>query len=294
MLAGMRVRALVVGMLVTVATGCTPYQQYDYKPAKGPATRMQPVKAQVVSAEDAARAGLRSQPLVVPFRGDADGTHLVEDFLGRADAAGAKMVSALAIYLHSDADGRALECRTEIVPETVTRSEWTSARYDTVPVQRPVTRTVTEYEHRCHTVMRSRMTYRTEYQQRCHMVSHPVTHTRTTYSTQYDSYSHSSRSVPHTESYTTYEYRNECHSEPVSRMVNESVPEQDCHSEPVTRTVTRYEFQLESRYVPPRLETITRQRLRELEPVCYDVGAGSEAPGATDGDRIEGTLHLPR
>jgi hypothetical protein len=77
------------------------------------------------------------------------------------------------------------------------------------------------------------------------------------------------------------------------------VSKTECSYQPVTRTVTRYEFQLESRYVPPRMETVTRQRLRELDPVCYQLEAAADdpalaPPARTRGNRIEGRIFTKR
>jgi hypothetical protein len=289
-------RSLLGPALAIAFTACVPSQQYGYQAASGPERPLPPVRAEVVTAERAAQEALPGEPLSFGFGPDADGTQLVADFLARADAAGAAMVSDLAIYLRTLRDGHVVECRTEIVPETVTSSRWKPAHTERVPVSRPVTRTVTEYEQRCTTVTRSQSRMVTEYQQRCRSVTRPVTRTRTTYSSSYDSFSKSYRSTPRTETYTAYESRQECRSEPVTRYRTERVPHRECRSHPVSRSVTRYEFQYETRFVPGRLETLGRQRLRELEPVCYVVAgdaATSNAPGAS-GNRIEGTLHRRR
>jgi len=116
----------------------------------------------------------------------------------------------------------------------------------------------------------------------------PVQRSRTTYSSSYNSLTHSSTSTPHTEYYTDYQSSYECRSVPVSRMRSEMVTETSCSSELQSRMVTRYEFQLENRYVPGHFETFTRQRLRELEPVCYAREAASEP--AVPQNRIEGML----
>jgi hypothetical protein len=71
----------------------------------------------------------------------------------------------------------------------------------------------------------------------------------------------------------------------------ETVMKQQCRPELVNKTVTRYEHQYESRFVPARLETVTRQRLRELEPECYVIP--SQGPGA-GGHRIEGRIFTDR
>ncbi|HVK78340.1 MAG TPA: hypothetical protein VM734_33775 [Kofleriaceae bacterium] len=281
-------------LLLLAAAACTAGHQYGYAPAGGgPEQRLAPVQAEVVTADRAARAGLPGELRSFGFGDGADGTQLVADFLARADAEEAVMVSELAIYLRSVHDGQAVECRTEIVPETVTTSHWRPSRTETVSVMRPVTRTVTDYEQACSTTTRSESRMVTEYQQRCRMVSKPVTRTRTTYSSSYDYSSRSYRSMPRTETYTAYESQQECRSEPVTRYRTEQVPHRECHQRPVTRTVTRYEFQLESRFVPARVETLRRQRLRELEPVCY-AAEGTAAPGGGGGNRIEGRVHRKR
>jgi hypothetical protein len=290
-------RALALVVVFAGAGACAPTQQYTYRDADGgPERRLPETRAEVVSRAHAEATLGAGTLLSIPFGPDGDSSALVADFLGRADASGAAMVSDLAIYLLTAQDGAMVECRTEILPETVTSSHWRPAHTQTVSVQRPVTRRVTDYEYKCHTTYRSQSRSVTEYERSCHTVSRPVTRTRTTYRSSYDSYSKSYRSQPHTESYTTYESKQECSSRPVTRYRTEQVPHRDCRSEPVTRTVTRYEFQLENRYVPGRLETLSRQRLRELDPVCYAApGDVVMAPGASGGgNRIEGLLHAKR
>lgn len=244
----------------------------------GESTPIAPRGLRVVSHAEAAHSGLTSQRVLLGFGSGADGSQLIERVLDQAKARNARLVSDISINLVSTGEGGTTECRTAVVPESVTETRQIPGRFRTVPVQQPVTRTVTEQQYRCHTTSRLETRMVTEHQQRCHQVSHPVTRTRTTYSTQYDSFSKSSRSVPHTQSYTETEYRQECRSEPVQRMRTQSVPHNDCHFEPVTHTVTRYEFQLASQYVPPRTEVYQRHRLRELEPVCIALDAPSPAP----------------
>jgi hypothetical protein len=82
---------------------------------------------------------------------------------------------------------------------------------------------------------------------------------------------------------TTYESQYECKSEPVTRMRSEMVHKTECGYESVTRMVTRYEFQLESTYVPPHMETLTRQRLRELDPVSGSRSGGRIGPDERTG-----------
>jgi hypothetical protein len=98
----------------------------------------------------------------------------------------------------------------------------------------------------------------TRYENRCHMVSKPVQRTETTYTTQYDSFSKSYRSVPQTRSVTHYEMQNECRLEPVQRME------------------TQWEYTLESRYEPPRMEYLSSKRLKQSEPVCYAAEDGAK------------------
>ena len=238
----------------------------------------------VVSADEAARRGLVAHPLSRDFGPDEDGTKLVDDLLAEAKRQGATAVSDISVSLASRAAEGPVACRTEILPETVAETRTIPGGSQLVSVQRPVQRMVTESEYRCHTTSHpgdARST--TEYHQSCHTVSRPVSRTRTTYSYQYDSFTHSSRSVPHTQSYTEYQSHQECRSEPQLKTRTESVSRNECRMEPVTHMVTRYEFQLESRYVPPRLETFTRFRLHETEPQCALVAPAAAPPaGAAD------------
>lgn len=279
--------------LAIVLVGCAgsppaPAPQLTHKKAREP-DRVLPVKkAKVVAAEEAERAQLVEITLRSPFAGGADGTQLVEDFLNRADAERVELLADLTIYFQTrdPRDGRAIECRSSIVPERLTVGQTIPAHYERVAVARPVSRTVTENEQRCKPVTKYENRPHTEYQQKCGSVTRPVTRTRTAYRSQYDAYSKSYRQVPYTETYTTYESRYECKSEAVTRSKMESVTRTECKAELVTKLVTRYEFHLENRFIPARLETITRQRLRELDPVCYAAPAGGP-PGAALMNRIE-------
>ena len=271
--------------------GCTasqPQPEYTHKKARQPDQQLRVSTAKVVAPEEAQRSGLVELTLRTPFEAGADGTQLVEEFLARADKERVELVTDLAIYLQTrdPRDGRAVECRTSIVPETVTVAREIPAHYERVSVSRPVPRTVTESEQRCMPVSKMENKPHTEQQQKCGMVSRPVTRTRTAYRSQYDSYSKSYSQVPYTETYTAYESRYECRSEPVTRYRLESVTRTECKPHMVTKTVTRYEFQFETRFIPTRLETITRQRLRELDPECYAVPVGGP-PSSALVNRIE-------
>lgn len=274
--------------LAIVLVGCAASSpQYTHKKPREAEQPLPPITAKVVALADAERSGLVEATLRTPFEGGADGTRLVEDFLARADGARVELLAEVAIYIQTrdPRDGQPLECRSSIVPETITETRTVPAHTERVQVSRPVTRTVTEHEQRCKPVTKYENRSHTTYEQKCGTVSRPVTRTRTAYRSQYDSYSKSYRQVPYTETYTAYESRYECKSEPVTRTKMEAVTRTECKSELVTKTVTRYEFQFESRFVPARLESITRQRLRELDPECYAVP--SATPSTALMNRIE-------
>ncbi len=271
--------------------GCaSPQQQYTHKtPAAATERPLAPITAKVVSAAEAERSGLVEITLRTPFEAGADGTRLVADLLARADRERVELIADLAIYFpaRDPRDGRVVECRSSIVPETLTETRTLPAHYESVSVSRPVSRVVTEPEQRCKPVTKYENKTSTEYEQRCGSVMKPVTRTRTAYRSEYDSFSKSYRQVPYTETYTAYESQYECKSEPVTKTRMEPVMRTECSSEIVTKTVTRYEFQLENRFVPARLETITRQRLRELDPECYLVPVPDGPPSSALTNRIE-------
>jgi hypothetical protein len=288
-------------MAIAFAACVPPPQQYTYQShdGGGEKTLSPQVRARVVSAEEAKRSGLIGRPIVLPFSGPRDGTAVIGEYLELADRADAALISELAIVLESTRDGRAIACRSEIVPEAVTEHQARPASYRTVPVSKPVQRMVTEHAYRCKPVTRSELRTVHETEQRCGSVSRPVQRSRTVYSTTYDYSSKSTRSVPRTEYYTEHQSHYECKSQPVTRTRSELVTKSECGLEPVTRMVTRYEFQLESQYVPPHLETITRQRLRELEPVCEDIASTADdpevaPPARAHGNRIEGQIFVRR
>jgi hypothetical protein len=271
---------VVVAIATVLAIACVPQEgPTSVVNARGEERHFTPPALRVVSHIEGAQSGLLARPFSVAFGSGKDGTELVERVLKNAEDEGAELVSDIAIVLATSNDSGAVECRSEVVPDTVSESHWTPGAFRQVPTSAPVTRLVTESQYQCRMVSHPEMRSVTEYQQRCHSVSRPVMHTRTSYSYQYDSFSHSSRSVPHNESYTTYESHQECRSEPISRLRTEYVSRNECHYQPVTHSVTRYEFQMKSEYVPPRLETIQRFRLKELEPRCYAIDA-APSPGA--------------
>jgi hypothetical protein len=267
-----------------VAAGCRPPGPTEIVSRSGQKTRLRPAGVRVIAAAEAS-SKLSGRPFLLPFGGGRDGTELVGLVLAEAERAGAAAVGDINVTLATVRDGQPIECRTAILPETVTESRWVPSSHRLVSVSKPVSRMVTEQQYRCHLVSRPETRHVTEYQQRCRSVSRPVTRTRTTYSYQYSRTG--SRSVPRTESYTTYESRQECHSEPVSRMKTDYVSKNECRYEPHTRMVTRYEHQLETQYVPPRLETFQRHRLRETEPVCYEIDAGAEAAPTRSADESD-------
>jgi len=277
----------LVASLGALWAGCMP-RSYSYQPSGGAERALPPVHARVVTHQEAARHG-RPTPLTIPFAADRDGTELVAQLLAEADARRAAHVADVAIYLQTRRDEQIVECRSEVVPEEVTSSEWRPPTNRLESVSKPVTRMVSESVYQCRPVTRSQMRSYTEYQQQCSNVSRPVQRSRTTYSSSYSSLTHSSMSTPHTEYYTDYQSSYECRSVPVARMRSETVTETRCSSELQSRMVTRYEFQLEHRYVPGHFESFTRQRLRELEPVCYTREAAPTEP-VVPHNRIEAML----
>jgi hypothetical protein len=286
-----RGRAAARVLPAVLAAGCATAQgPTEVVSRSGQATPLTPAALRVIPAAEAASSGLVGRPFVLPFGADRDGTELVGLVLAEAERQGAAALGDINVSLAAVREGRPIECRSAILPETVQESRWIPSSHRMVSVTKPVSRLVTEQQYRCQPVSRLESRQVMEYEQRCHSVSRPVTRNRTTYSYQYGR--GGSRSVPRTETYTTYESRQECRSEPVSRTRTEYVSKNECRYEPRSHTVTRYEHQLESRYVPPRLETFDRHRLRETEPVCYEIDAAPPTPPET-GNRIEATLYFP-
>jgi hypothetical protein len=278
-----------------LVAACTPVHEYSFQAAGGgPERGLPPTHVRVATNEDNEARAVPAKLVAIPFGPDRDSVALVSQFLARADEAKAVVVTDLAIYSRTTRDGVALECRTEIIPETVTDSEWVPEHSELRGRYEPVTRTVTENQTSCGTTMKTESHMVTEYERQCHYVTRPVQRTRTVYRTHYDSFSKSSVSSPETESYTDYSSEYECNEEPVTRYKTEEVPHYGCTSEPVTRTVTRDEYKLENEFVPGRNELTSRQHLRELDPVCYPAPTDSVmAPGSRpSGNRIQGKLHI--
>jgi hypothetical protein len=217
-------------LAVALATGCAHGGELERDIDIGPKP---PVK--IVHRAAIADQGLSSRPLSIEFGHREDGTRLIQEIIAQAERQGARYLTDLRISI---SDGKE-RCTTEVFPQSepraVVETRVIPGRTETRSVPRQVTRSVTEYEYRCHSVMRPGQT------------------TETYYEYQYDYASHSSRSVPRTRSVTRYQSQNECRSEPVTRMV------------------TRDEFQLQSEYVPPRFETFVQHHTDMVESIPYCV-----------------------
>ncbi len=191
---------------------------------------------EMVTPHEAEMEDLVETELSLDFPGDdTDGKTVLSAWLAAARKQGSRRVGEIKVYIVRERDDDTVECRTtfysakSVVPRTVPGGS------HPVSVTRPVLRSVTRYE------------------QRCHMVSKPVTHMETTYSYQYDAFSKSTRSVPQMHSVTTYQMENQCRSEPVTSME------------------THWEYATEWRFEPPRTEWLEQNKLRETEPACWVV-----------------------
>jgi hypothetical protein len=200
----------------------------------------------VITAKQAEEDGLATTDLTLPFPDASDGTSMLKDWIAAARRRGASRVGEIALYVVKPHEDGLVECRSLFYPEQTTEPHLVPGGLRMVPVTRPVLRSVTHYEYRCH------------------MVSKPVQHMETTYTQQYNSFSKSYSSVPQTHMVTRYEMQNEC------------------RSEPETRLETHWEYTLESRYDPPRVEYLAKMRLKESEPACY-VPTGDEATSRVEG-----------
>jgi len=195
---------------------------------------------QVITNEQAVSAGLEASEAKMTFDGGEDGTEMLEKWLAVARARGVLRVGDLSVFIVGQRGAERIECVTKFYPQDTLVPTFVAGERRLVSVTRPVTRTVTRY------------------QQRCHNVTKPVMHTETRYESQYDSFTKSYRSVPRT--YTTTRYESKL----------------ECRSEPVTTTETRWEYGLETRYEPPRTEWLVAKRLRQSEPACYEAPDGAK------------------
>ena len=255
--------------------------------------------AQVVAHQEAARTA-GATPMVMLFGVGRDGTKLVAEFLAKADAEKAD-VSDLAIVLQTRRDDRLVECRSEVVPESVAAAQWRPHENQVVPLEPKVTRTLTEWVYQCGPATSSQIRSRTDYEEKCSDVIRAVPRSTTVYmksladatSAVTGAPAGTARSyVPVTDFYTEYHSVYECEQVPVVRVGPEQVTETKCAPDLQTHAVTRYEFQLDQLYIPGHFETFPRQRLRELEPVCYTIDARTARP-EKQRNRLEGLL-LPR
>ena len=246
-----------------------------------------PPETLIVPAARAQKSGLPEARSFLAFGPDQDGTKLLADFLRKAQGRGARYASDIAFYFVTDRDGRKTECRIGIVPEDEIQTIAVPGRTEGVSQMVPVARSVTEMQYRCRLTSKMVTGPEMHMENRCRMVSKPHTRTETTYTTQYDSFSKTTRSVPQTRMVTDYRMENECQMESVTKIVTKSQMVNECGMESVTRTVMRYEFQYQTRFIPPHFASITTKKLRETEPVCRALSEGEESKG----NRLEGALY---
>jgi hypothetical protein len=187
----------------------------------------------VITAEQADSAGLTAVDLELPYPDATDGTRMLQDWFAAARKRGASRVGQIAVYVVQPHGDGQVECRSVFYPQHTTEPHFVPGTVQLVPVTRPVMRSVTRLENRCH------------------MESKPVMHSETTYTMQYNSFTKSSQSVPQTHMVTRYEMQNVC------------------RLESVTKLETHWEYTTETRYVPPRVEYLARMRLQETQPACY-------------------------
>jgi hypothetical protein len=216
----------------------------------------------VITTEQAQAGGLQGRPFEMPFADGQNGTELMVRFLREARAAGGSYLADVEIHLVAKKDEAWQDCVTRVGPvdhghqQVVSKMDY--GHYETQSVMRPVTRWVTEYEYRCH------------------MVSRPHMVTSTHYESSYGSHGYSSHPV--TQTHTEYRMENECRSEPVSRMV------------------TRYEYQLEQKFVPPEWHTELRWMsdwdLDESPPECGPIEAAAVDAGGPN--FVHATLYEAR
>ena len=170
-------------------------------------------------------------------------------FLEEARKLGATAVAELEIEVAATLEGRPVRCKTLVGPEEEVeqraRVVHQPGRYDRRQVLKPVSRYVTEQQYRCRPVQKS------------------VTRYETTYEQSYDFLSKRYRSTPRSRPVTRWETQNECKFESVHRHV------------------TRYEYEWESRWVPPEWQVISEHyshwTLVESEPVCADAADADAA-----------------
>jgi hypothetical protein len=220
-----------------VAAGGSAMQQ-------GPAgyTDRREPQVRLVTREQAVEWGLQGEPFVIAFGQNQNGTELAYRYLRAAAGRGAGWVSDVQVVLRADGDGEARVCVTRLIPSPKTRTVSHMQMVQRPPerhmVMKPVTRQVTEYQHRCH------------------MVSKPHREMKIKHESRYDYSCKCTRYESKTVWETNY------------RMENE------CKNEPVTRSVTRYEYQYEQRYQPPEWKQVfSRETSWDLEESAPDCGA---------------------
>jgi hypothetical protein len=185
-----------------------------------------------ITTQEAEKSGFLADDTRVPLEEKDDATKLLMDSLVVAKGRGAVAVGEVAIVLPK---GDRQECRSLITSENALVAHTVPAETRLVSTPQLVTRQVTEMQYQCR------------------YVSRPHTQTQTSYESEYDYSSKRTRQVTRSKLVTVYR------------------SEQECNYSPVERMVTRYDYQLQSHFVPPSTEYLSERRLNLSEPVCYEI-----------------------
>jgi hypothetical protein len=231
-------RAGLVAFFAT-SVACVPVEGAPVTPSPAAPDAPHAADIQVITPEQAARAGLTGTALSIAYPDDSDGTSMVGKWLAAARRRGSDRVGAITIHIVRPQEQGPVECQSVLYPKDTVVPVTVPGQGQFISVPRPVQHMVMHLE------------------QRCHLVSKPHMRMETTYTSQYDSFSKSYRSVPQTRTVTDYRMENECHLESVSRME------------------TQWEYGLEWRYTPPRTEFLDEKQLRETDPTCQPVEDGA-------------------
>jgi hypothetical protein len=232
-------RAALVAVFATSVACVPPVEGAPVTPSSAAPDAPRAADIQVVTPEQAARAGLTGTPVSIAYPDDSDGTTMVGKWLAAARRVASDRVGSITIHIVRAQEQGPVECQSVLYPKDTVVPVTVPAQSQLVSVPRPVQRPVMHLE------------------QRCQLVSKPHMRMETTYTSQYDSFSKSYRSVPQTRTVTDYQMENECRLESVSRME------------------TQWEYGLEWHYTPPRTEFLDAKQLRETEPTCQAVQDGA-------------------
>lgn len=233
--------------------------------------RLTPPKVRIVDPQLAAERSVKSEPVMVPFGTNQNGTELVYSLLEHAAEAGARYVADMRMFVTFRWRGAPVECRTAILLEGDPRLATSAARDPGAGTSGPYQTDVTAYRpQKVEFVADDRELV-------CHKVN--VAENKWRRARDNERAAEGSRLT---------------RIDPESReVVTEIVQRDDCEWKQITRQTTRYDYEVKLGLVPPNYAHLqarfARRALVAGTPTCYTLA--EEALASQPAYRLTATAY---